>query len=195
MARPQSITDDEVLASARAVFLEKGVTATVEEVAARCRVGEATIFRRFPTKQALFLAAMDTGAEPPWFGYLKERAGHGDVRETLTALAGEMVAFGRKMIPLLLMRMSNPALLGRERPPARMLRVMQALTEFFSIEMAAGRVGGSDARVTARIWLASVQQFVMFETMTRMVDPLPMDVFIGGLVEMFVTPAPKGKKA
>ncbi len=38
----------------------------------RCGVGEATVFRRFPTKQALFVAAMDSGTEPDWAEILAE---------------------------------------------------------------------------------------------------------------------------
>ena len=40
--------------------------------------------------------------------------------------------------------------------------------------------------MTARIWVSSVQQYVMFETLTRTVDPLPVDVFIEGLVDLLV---------
>src|SRR5512138_2241674 len=100
MPRPQTITDDEILAAARAVFLDRGITATVEEVAARCGVGEATVFRRFPTKQALFLAAMDTAGEPEWLQTLRERTKGDDIRIALTGLAKDILAFGRKMIPL-----------------------------------------------------------------------------------------------
>src|SRR4051812_31445168 len=114
MSRPQSITDDEILAAARAIFLDKGITATVDEVAARCGVGEATVFRRFPTKQALFLAAMDTASEPLGLRTLTEHAGSEDVRATLMDLGREMISTGRKMIPLVLMKMSNPGFAQRE---------------------------------------------------------------------------------
>jgi AcrR family transcriptional regulator len=187
MSRPQSITDDEILAAARAVFLEKGITATVDEVATRCHVGEATIFRRFPTKQALFLAAMDTTVEPPWLASLKARSGSEDLRAMLIDLATEMVAHGRKMIPLIVMKMSNPAMWQGGRVPSRMLpRVVQALTELFAIEIDAGRIKAKNPQVAARIWVSSVQQYVMFETLTRTVDPLPVDVFVEGLVDLLV---------
>ena len=74
MARPQGITDEEVLAAARAVFLSKGISATVEEVAERCHVGVATIFRRFPTKQALFTAAMNVVNDAEWGRFLAKHA-------------------------------------------------------------------------------------------------------------------------
>jgi AcrR family transcriptional regulator len=194
MSRPPSITDDEILAAARAVFLEQGGTATVEEVAARCGVGEATIFRRFPTKQALFLAAMDTTVEAPWLATLKERTEGGDIRVVLVDLANDMLAFGRKILPLILMKMSNPAFGDRGPSAARLLRSLKGLTEFFEIEIKAGRVGVRDARVAARIWMSAVQHFVMFGIFTKSVDSLPADVFVEGLVDMFVAPRHKGRK-
>jgi AcrR family transcriptional regulator len=42
-----------VLAAAREVFVERGLDATVEEVAARAGVGKATVYRNFPTRSDL----------------------------------------------------------------------------------------------------------------------------------------------
>ena len=194
MPRPQSITDDEILAAARAVFLDKGITATVEEVAARCRVGQATVFRRFPTKQALFLAAMDTAAEPAWVERIQHRDRHEDVRVTLTALANDILTFGRKVLPLIMMKMSNPGFGERGPPAARVLRTIQALTEFFEEEVKAGRLHAENPRVLARIWIAALQHFVMFEVFTKSADTLPTEVFVKGLVDMFARPRPRRRK-
>ena len=45
-----------VLASARSVFSEQGVDAPIEELARRAGVGVGTVFRHFPTKDALLQA-------------------------------------------------------------------------------------------------------------------------------------------
>ncbi|WP_165990168.1 TetR/AcrR family transcriptional regulator, partial [Streptomyces sp. YIM 98790] len=42
-----------VLSAARDVFGEQGYDAPIEEVARRARVGVGTVYRRFPTKEAL----------------------------------------------------------------------------------------------------------------------------------------------
>jgi AcrR family transcriptional regulator len=200
MARPQSITDDEVLAAARAVFLDKGVTATVEDVAARCGVGEATVFRRFPTKQALFIAAMETESELEWARILEERVpprGHTlevDVRQTLLSLAQALVANGRKIFPLMLMKMSNPAMLERERPPARVVKTLRILTDFFDTQIKAGRIAVRDPRVAARIWMGTLQNLIMFEALMKSADNLPADALIVGLVDLFCDGAPTTKK-
>jgi AcrR family transcriptional regulator len=44
---------DRVLAAARALFSEKGLDVAMRDVARRAEVGPATLYRRFPTKQAL----------------------------------------------------------------------------------------------------------------------------------------------
>ncbi len=186
MARPQSITDDEVLAAARAVFLDRGATATVEEVAARCGVGEATVFRRFPTKQALFIAAMDTDHEIDWARVIEPEAMAGrELREVLIELGRATVHSGRKIFPLILMKMSNPALIERERTPPRVTKTLEILTGFFAQEIAAGRIRARDPRVAARIWMGALQHLITFDAFMKPADNLPADTLIEGLVDFF----------
>jgi AcrR family transcriptional regulator len=47
-----------VLAAAEAVFAERGVEASVPDVAARAGVGKATVYRSFPTKEHLIAAVV-----------------------------------------------------------------------------------------------------------------------------------------
>ena len=47
---------ERVVAAATAVFAERGVEASVPEVAARAGVGKATVYRSFPTKEHLIAA-------------------------------------------------------------------------------------------------------------------------------------------
>lgn len=54
-----------VLEAARQVFAEKGTSAGVEEVAARAGVGKATVYRCWPSKDALLAAV--AGARVAWF--------------------------------------------------------------------------------------------------------------------------------
>ena len=48
-----------VLDAAAEVFAEQGPSASVDEIARRAGVGHATVFRRFPTKDALINAVVD----------------------------------------------------------------------------------------------------------------------------------------
>jgi AcrR family transcriptional regulator len=73
---------DAIIAAARSVFTEQGLGAPLDEIARRAGVGNATLYRRFPTREELvqaallgpmaeYLAAADDGlADPdPWAGF------------------------------------------------------------------------------------------------------------------------------
>ncbi|WP_183408011.1 TetR/AcrR family transcriptional regulator [Nocardioides pocheonensis] len=47
---------ERILASARALFAERGPAAQMEDIAAHAGVGVGTLYRRFPTKEALVTA-------------------------------------------------------------------------------------------------------------------------------------------
>jgi len=50
---------EKILKAARAVFAEEGVDAQVDDVARRADVGVGTVYRHFPTKEALLAALTD----------------------------------------------------------------------------------------------------------------------------------------
>src|SRR5690349_23270979 len=60
---------EKVLAAARVVFAEHGAEAQMDDVARRAKVGVGTVYRHFPTKEALLTAlSQDT------FARIAERA-------------------------------------------------------------------------------------------------------------------------
>lgn len=62
MGRPLIVSDEEVLARARAVFLEHGYAATTLRIAAAVGISWGAIARRFVSKRALFTRAMKSPA-------------------------------------------------------------------------------------------------------------------------------------
>jgi AcrR family transcriptional regulator len=197
MARPQSITDEEILAAARVIFLNKGISGTVEEVAERCRVGVATVFRRFPTKQALFIAAMDAVNESEWHRFITSRTGRAgkDARAGLVELANTMLETARKMVPLMMMKMSNPTVGWDQHRARRVMAILDQLTEFFEAEIAQRRVVDVDPRVLSRIWLGAIRHIVMFEMLgSPLVDELSTEEFIEGLVDLFCSPPSRTRR-
>src|ERR687886_977397 len=54
---------DRVLRAARDAFAEAGLEVGVEEIARRAGVGKGTLYRRFPTKEALVRAIFDGGLD------------------------------------------------------------------------------------------------------------------------------------
>jgi AcrR family transcriptional regulator len=51
---------DRIIAAAVEVFAERGLEASTAEIAQRAGVGEATLFRRFPSKDDLIIAIVET---------------------------------------------------------------------------------------------------------------------------------------
>jgi hypothetical protein len=92
------------------------------------------------------------------------------------------------------MKMSNPAVTERERPPARVVKTLRVLTEFFDTQIKAGRIRPRDPRVAARIWMGTLQNLIMFEALMKSADSLPADELIAGLVELFCGPEILPKK-
>ena len=61
--RPAGLTEGDLLAVARALFLECGYAATtMDEIAARARISKASLYREHPSKAALFSAVVSDWA-------------------------------------------------------------------------------------------------------------------------------------
>ena len=59
MRRDARENRDRILVAAREAFAEPASTSSVEEIAARAGVGVGTLYRRFPTKDALVEAVFE----------------------------------------------------------------------------------------------------------------------------------------
>ena len=90
---------ERILLAAEAVFGEHGAAGSTEEVARRAGVGIATVFRHFPTKDALVEAALLRH-----FAALDEQAAalaaEGDPADALRRLVASMIETGATKITL-----------------------------------------------------------------------------------------------
>lgn len=192
MARPATIRDEDIITAAQEVFLERGAQATTAEVAARAGVSEGTLFNRFKSKVDLFRAAMEppAGKVPEWLQFLGDRVGLGSVRNNLEDAAIMALAFFRKIMPLIMMSWSNQSACGLPEalmdPDPAPLRALKHLAGYFEAEMRLGRLRRHDAEILARTFTGCLMQYVVFETIMKAHDqlPLPEERFARGLVEL-----------
>lgn len=99
MRRNAEANRERILIAAEEVFGAQGAAGSTEEVARRAGVGIATVFRHFPTKDALIEAALLRH-----FGLLNEQAtallGCGDPGAALRELVSTLIATGATKITL-----------------------------------------------------------------------------------------------
>lgn len=183
MARPTVIRDEQILDAARIVFLERGVLATTAEVAQRAQVSEGSLFKRFKTKAELFRVAMGFDLEdvPRTMAELESRAGHDSVEENLVVAALSLLQFFDRVLPLMMMQLSNPKMAsgcqipgyeGQVPPP---LRAQAHLAAYLEAERAIGRVGELDAQVVARAFLGAMSTHVFYENLAKGSEGAPLD--------------------
>jgi AcrR family transcriptional regulator len=148
MARTATITTDQILSAARAVFLEQGINATTVDVANRAGISSASIFKHFPTKDALFLAAMSESTTRIWNAELELMIGHGDTKADLLLIAKRIAMYTAELLPRMMMLRSS----GHQHPLPAAPRVEDdfvALTTYLGREMALGRIARGDPTVPA----------------------------------------------
>lgn len=200
MATRKTISDEQLLQAALAVFKEQGVSASTQDIARRAGTSEALLFKRFGSRDELFTAAMRCAVPPPWVQRLDAMRGTGDVRENMVEIATGMIEFMRSIAPRMVMSWSARCdivrALGADAPPVRSLK---ALANWFDAEMRAGRMRPRDPEVVARIFGGAVFHHVFLEMMgVNEVLPLPDATFVRGLIESLwsgLEPEPRAEKA
>jgi len=109
MARKRTIDDAHLLKVAREVFLEGGAFGSTREIATRAGISEATLFKRYPTKTALFLAALAPPQPDIDFMFEAVRK-QSDPRKALHTLAFQVLGYFRMAIPRMLPLITHPAI-------------------------------------------------------------------------------------
>ncbi len=165
MPRPVTISTQHIVECARAQFLEHGSGVPTSAIALAAGISEGTIFKRFPTKMALFAAAMGL-PEPSFLDALPARVGTGAIRDQLMLLGAEIHEFYLDLMPRIMMIMSRGALLeqvfaddsGEAPPPIQVLRGVQ---RYFEREEESGRLSCPHSELAARMFVGAIVHAVL----------------------------------
>lgn len=187
MARPITITDEQILDAARTVFLKDGIGASTVEIAQLAGVSEGSIFRRFTTKEALFRAAVKTPAIPSWVQKLDILAGNGDMRDNLMQLAREIIGFAQQRMPLVMLGWSHKPSSDTpvpEEEESAIVRDSRRLAAFLQQEVDSGRLRPCKVEMVARLLLGTCLNVVLDSVLRK--QPLTaeeIDRFVDDLIE------------
>ncbi len=99
--RPQKVTDEEILAVARKVFIEQGCNTAVESIAKELGLSQPAIFKRFGTKRNLLIESIRLPKDLPWRHVVEVLPDDRSFKEQLNEVAGAMSAFLTDIIPIM----------------------------------------------------------------------------------------------
>lgn len=196
MGRPRIIETDEILRIAREVFLEEGAFGSTKEIAARAGISEAALFKRFPTKAALFLAAM--APPPPDIDAIVSRVhAEADPRRGLQVLTRLVLAHYRMAIPRMLHLITHPGIgldaLGRSLGPKQAVALDAAIAAHLREEHRKGRIHAPNAQAAAGLIVATLHSVVLFELMGVHGGAIPqsaVDAMIEAMWQGLAPPSP-----
>jgi AcrR family transcriptional regulator len=190
MGRPRKVTTEEILAAARQIFWDRGIETPTADIAQQAGVSEALIFKRFATKQDLFLAAIGIDQPPAWVKRLDQSLPQADFQADLTDLLTDMLAFYQDMIPRVLMMMSPVALIKSQQFVPPPIRDYQLFATFLDRAIAEGHIRDCNTRVVAHLVVGSINNYAVTTALLhkhpKLVEcnePLDAQEFIAGVAD------------
>jgi AcrR family transcriptional regulator len=198
MGRPPRVSRDDVLRAAREAFAERGYEGTtLAAIGARVGVSPAALLRHAPDKHALFAAAMAAGeAEDFPMAFLADADPREDPRLVLRRLAETAIPFLESALAENIARwMYARTAAGsrtlripfdprsRTNPPRRVLVLLE---DYLRRASRAGRVRVKDARAAALSFMGSINAWVFFNRMLKIVDPpFPLERYLDTVLEIW----------
>ena len=166
LGRRKTIEDAELLAHARRVFLEKGALGSTKEIAKSAAISEAVLFQRFPTKAALFLAAM----VPPQVDadeVIRSGMKYSDPQDALCAICDSLLVYFRSMMPVVLHLLTHPTItlddVMSHFEKSASATLPGALSNYLKSLHKSGKAYVKDPDSAAALLISSIHSLAIFE--------------------------------
>lgn len=163
MGRPKEVTDDQIRATARRCFLERGAGVSAAEIARELGVSHTTLFNRFRSKEGLMLAALGPPEHIPWLAALEAGPDARPIRDQLVEHAQVMSAYFEELqVGLTLLQAAgitpDQACRGHDGEP-RPVIAFRALTGWLSRAQSQGRLAECDVETLASTILGALHNW------------------------------------
>jgi AcrR family transcriptional regulator len=160
VGRPKAVTDEEILAKARACFLARGAGVTAQEIGRALGVSHTTLFNRFGSKEGLMLAALGIPDEIPWVADLQSGPDERPIAEQLSAHGKVIAAFFEDlhagMAVLQAAGIPDEKVQPQRGGDAAPARAFGAFLDWLRRAQAQGRIGDCDVEALASTILGSL---------------------------------------
>ena len=160
MARPRTVSDAAILEAARSVFLELGPAASTAVIADRVGLSQAGLFKRFPRKADLMVAALAPPDIPPFAVLLAQGPDVSQpVKPQLKVIARAVAVFFKELVPCVMVLnasgLSPEDLMNRyDVPPP--LMATRAMSSWLDQAVDAGALKSRDTMATAFAFLGAM---------------------------------------
>jgi AcrR family transcriptional regulator len=166
MARPRTVSDEQIAEASRDIFLRHGASASADLVAQRLGVSSAALYKRMKTKKSLIVAGLCDQREPSFVATLRQGPRMDEeIAAQLTDVAAEALRTFRRVIPALFaLRTAGIALddaFGRGPPPHVVVRA--ELARFLSRAVKAGLLAPLAPDVVAEVFFGAIEARCLME--------------------------------
>lgn len=189
MARPRQVSDEEILATARACFLEHGTTVSTSHIAQELGLSQAALFKRFHTKENLILEALRPPEELRWVAVLGKGPDDRPLPEQLREAGERMLGFLRELMPRILLLKSSgidPEVMVRTFKVPPPVRAHAALTAWFDAARGEGRLDCVDPKAAALQFMGALHVRAYFCHMFGLDDDVAADAaYVASFVDVF----------
>lgn len=166
MARPQTVSDDEILDTALNCLLEQGPSVSMDVIARRLGVSSQALLKRFHSRKKLVIAALRLPEKLPWHCLVEagpdDRPVRAQLNDIVRAVAEFLIDVVRRMAVLRWSGIDPRDMLETyvEPPPLVDLRI---LSEWFRRAADRGLIRQGNHRATALILLSALHTPAMLE--------------------------------